>query len=69
MFTLYSVRAIPMSLAPHLSLCDAPTMLEVRRQSHYPPSESGSTDMSPRPFLLGVWRSDYDRWRNQRDEV
>ena len=69
MFTPYSLRAIPMSLAPHLSFCDAPTMLEVGRQSRYPPSEAGSIDMSPHSYLLGMWRSDHDRWRNHRDEV
>ena len=69
MFIPYSVRAIPMSLAPHLSHCDAPTMLEVRRQSRYPPSKAGSIDMSPHSLLLGIWRSDHDRWRNQRHEV
>ena len=63
MFVLYSVRVLPMPLAHHSSLCDAPTMLQVG-QSHYSPSGTGLTAMSPRPFALGRRRWDDDRWRN-----
>lgn len=69
MFSPYPVRALPMSLVPHLSLCDAPTLLEVRGQSHYSPSRTVFATMSPRGLPLGRRRFDHDRWRNQRNEV
>lgn len=69
MFSPYSTRALPMSLDLQLSLCDAPTMLEVRGQSHYSPSETDFATMFPHSFALGRRRLDYDRWRNQRIEV
>lgn len=68
MFGLYSVRALPMSLAHHSSLCDAPTMLEVR-QSHYSPSGTDFAAMSTHDIALARRRLDNDRWRNQRNEV
>ena len=69
MFTPYSVNAIPMSLIPHLSLCDAHTMLEVRRQSRCPLSTAGFTAMSAHSCPMHRLWSDHDRWRNQRNEV
>ena len=72
MFSPSSARTSPMSLAPRqarLSLCDAPTMLEVRRQSHYPLSRATSAAKSPHSSLLGRWRLRHDRGRNQRIEV
>ena len=69
MFSHYSIRAPPMSLAPHLSLCDAPTMLEVRGQLHHSPSGTPFATMSLHSFTLGRRRFDYDRWRNQSNEV
>ena len=68
MFFPHPVRALPMPLAHHSPLCDAPTMLQVR-QSHYSPPGTIIAAMSPRHFALGRRRLDDDGWGNQRNEV
>ena len=69
MFSPGLINAIPMSLAPHFSLCNAPTMLEVRGQSHYSPSRTDLAAMPLYHFPLGRRRLDHGRLGDQRNEV